>query len=106
MDECETELSNLENVQHKLTAEKDMVERKQAELRELTIKEQQLSRQESSAEEKLSRFHHQVATKRNALNTKLDKMRVEWEKSGQDRSSLQEQLDKYDEVIGETRQKV
>lgn len=104
--ECEVEQAKVEELMQVQSSATDEVYRKQAEIREVGLKEQQLKRQQQSTTEKLARLHAQVDSKRQAMDLRLEALRQEWSKSGKERSDLQDQLDKYDEVINETRQKI
>ena len=104
--ECETEHAHLDQMMQGLTKAKDEVYRKQSEIREVEIKEQQLQRQHVSTADKLSRLRAQVDSKRSSMDQRLEALRMEWNKSGKERSDLQDQLDKYEQVINETRQKI
>ena len=106
MEECEAEQRALEEMTQRAAAEKDIVDRKNVELRELNMKEQQLKRQEQLAEEKIVRLHHQIAVKRGALDDKLAKLQLDWQSMDRERSGMQEQMDKYNETVNDLRDKV
>ena len=82
------------------------MDRKQVDLRECDVKGQQLVRQVSHSEDKIRRLQQQTAQKRETLDAKLEKLRYDWDKVGVDRSTVQEQLVRYEAATVETKQKV
>lgn len=105
LSECEESRRQMDDTAQRLADQTDGIERKQNEFRELSIKEQQLKRQEIAAEERLARLQHQSSVKSSALEEKLLKIRHEWQTVGSDRASVQEQVDRLESEISETKQK-
>ena len=55
MEECESELTRVEEQSRKVARHKEQLEGKQLEMKEVDVKEQQLLRQLANAEDKLAR---------------------------------------------------
>lgn len=106
LNDCEEAFRRMESSEQKLNAETDHMDRQKAELRSLALKEQQLARKVQSAEEKLRRFEKQTTLKREQQDTALNKIRTDYESVGLERSHLQDQLDRYEGDMAETKQKI
>ena len=106
LEDCEQEYKTLDDIRQKAYQEKDLLDRKQAELREFQIKEQQLKRQESAAQEKIKRLHIQLESKKEALESKLQKYRKEWEELGSENAEMQAQFDEFSRQSVELKTKV
>ncbi|KAI9144568.1 Nuf2 family-domain-containing protein [Paraphysoderma sedebokerense] len=106
MDECQNELKRSQEESSKVFSEKELIDKKQAELRELTIKEQQLTRQLNTALDKMARLQKQQSMKREAAELKLAKLREEYNVIAVERSNVQMRIDENKRIVEDIEQKI
>jgi kinetochore protein Nuf2 len=106
MEECETELTKVDEQARKLARHREQLEGKQLEMKEVDVKEQQLLRQLANAEDKLSRVKRTAVSKREAAQKKMQSIRDEYNVMAQERAQRMQEMDKKKAMIEQTEKKV
>ena len=106
MEECEAELSRVEEQSRKVARHREQLEGKQLEMKEVDVKEQQLLRQLANAEDKLGRVRRTAISKREAAQKKMQTIREEYNVMAQERAMRMQEMDKKKASIELTEKKV
>ncbi|RUS27142.1 hypothetical protein BC938DRAFT_483658 [Jimgerdemannia flammicorona] len=106
MEVCETEMQKFESVRDKIISDKDTIDNKNNELKELNVKEQQLKRQLATAQDKISRLQRQQAMKRESVQQKLAKLNEEFNLASNERAAVQVKIDENRRIVEELEGKI
>ncbi|GAO46849.1 Nuf2-domain-containing protein [Saitoella complicata NRRL Y-17804] len=106
MEECETELTRLEEASRKVSKQREIHDQKQIEVREVEAREHQLLRQFENASDKLVRATHQAETKREAAQKRMAQIREEYALMTAERGARQQELDKKRAMTEQIEQKI
>jgi kinetochore protein Nuf2 len=106
MEECETELTRVEEQSRKVGRHREQLEAKQLEMKEVDVKEQQLLRQLANAEDKLGRVRRTAVSKREAAQKKMQTIREEYNVMAQERAARMQEMDRKKAMIEQTEKKV
>lgn len=106
MEECEVELTRVEEQSRKLARHREQLEGRQLEMKEVDVKEQQLLRQLANAEDKLARVRRTAVSKREAAQKKMANIRDEYNVMAQERAMRTQEMDKKKAMIEQTEKKV
>jgi kinetochore protein Nuf2 len=106
MEECEAELTRVEEQSRKVGRHREQLEGKQLEMKEVDVKEQQLLRQLANAEDKLGRVRRTAISKREAAQKKMQSIREEYNVMAQERAMRMQEMDKKKASIELTEKKV
>ena len=106
MEECELELTRVEEQSRKLARHREALEGRQLEMKEVDVKEQQLLRQLANAEDKLARVRRTAVSKREAAQKKMQTIREEYNVMAQERAMRMQEMDKKKAMIEQTEKKV
>jgi kinetochore protein Nuf2 len=106
MEECESELTRVEEQARKVARHREQVEGRQLEMKEIDVKEQQLLRQLANAEDKLGRVRRTAISKREAAQKKMHTIREEYNVMAQERAMRMLEMDKKKAMIEQTEKKV
>jgi kinetochore protein Nuf2 len=105
MEECETELTRVEDAARKVGRHREQLEGRQLEMKEIDVKEQQLLRQLANAEDKLGRVRRTAVSKREAAQKKMHTIREEYNVMAQERAMRMQEMDKKKAMIEQTEKK-
>ncbi|TPX67273.1 hypothetical protein SpCBS45565_g03982 [Spizellomyces sp. 'palustris'] len=105
MDECEVERQKAETALKKVSTDKENIDKKHAEIRELDINEEQLKRQLNSAKDKLARLEKHQSVKNDAISSKLEKLKEEYRLAMMERAQSQAKADENEKVTIMTEEK-
>ena len=106
MEECELELTRVDEQSRKLARHREALEGRQLEMKEVDVKEQQLLRQLANAEDKLARVRRTAVSKREAAQKKMQSIREEYNIMAQERATRMQEMDKKKAMIEQTEKKV
>jgi len=106
MEECEVELTRVEEQSRKLARHREQLEGRQLDMKEVDVKEQQLLRQLANAEDKLARVRRTAVSKREAAQKKMQTIREEYNIMAQERAMRMQEMDKKKAMIEQTEKKV
>ena len=106
MEECEAELTRVDEQARKLGRHREQLEGKQLEMKEIDVREQQLLRQLANAEDKLGRVKRTAVSKRETAQKKMQTIREEYNVMAQERALRLQEMDKRKAMIEQTEKKV
>jgi kinetochore protein Nuf2 len=106
MEECESELTRVEEATRKVGRHREALEGKQLEGKEVDVKEQQLLRQLANAEDKLARVRRTAVSKREAAQKQMVRIREEYNVMAKERAMRMQEMDKKKAMIEATEKKV
>ena len=106
MEECEAELTRVEEASRKVGRHREQLEGKQLEMKEVDVREQQLLRQLANAEDKLARVRRTAVSKREAAQKQMLRIREEYNVMAQERAMRMQEMDKKKAMIEQTEKKV
>jgi kinetochore protein Nuf2 len=106
MDQCASERVKSDSAYKKLVNEKEILDAKKLEFREMEIREHQLKRQLTSCSERLSRLDKHQEAKQMANQQKLALLKNDFEAVSQERSVAQIKAEEHDQVSSSLEKKV
>ncbi|KAJ3243486.1 kinetochore-associated Ndc80 complex subunit nuf2 [Chytriomyces hyalinus] len=106
MEECEFEMKKSSTAEKSLVHERENIERKNQELREVNIKEQQLKRQLANISDKITRLTKQQTAKKEANDLKMSELAAAYEAGVTERDLNQAKIDSNQAVLAELEEKI
>ncbi|KAJ3092285.1 kinetochore-associated Ndc80 complex subunit nuf2 [Quaeritorhiza haematococci] len=106
MDDCLAERKKYEAAGAKLVADREKIDKKQAEIRDLNVREQQLKRQLNNTTERIARLQKHQSTKQEAIEGKLKSLREEYRMLLNERANNQVQIDGNNKMISDLEEKI
>lgn len=101
LEDCELEMKKASSAASKVSTEKENIESKAAELREIGIKEQHIKRQLQNIEDKIARLQSQQITRRSTNDNRMKQLKEEYENVMRERETNQKKVDLFNSKVVE-----
>ncbi|KAI8821768.1 Nuf2 family-domain-containing protein [Fimicolochytrium jonesii] len=106
MAECEAEKNKAEQAARKVVSDKENIEKRRGEIRELDFREDQMKRQITGAHEKLTRLQKHQSVKKDAMSAKLTKLKHEFDAANVERTHCATATDENTRIVIEMEEKI
>lgn len=106
MEECESELVRLEDSKTQVSVQRELVDQKQLEVREIDFREQQLRRQYTNVEDKRLRAKRQADAKREAALKRMESIKLEYQAMITERAQRAQEIERKRAIADQTEKKI